>query len=456
MIERRMRRTWYEISEHRNSDENPLRITEMINRVRPRQWTFRFSFSSSGKVTLEIDCEPTVSDYDALMLLDGLLEEILFTDALYLRQSDKYVVADTSKLLADRSDSNMLIFNDSDRDARALLVLEGFCQTNTTPPELQNYNSIRSYLLENTWLGSLPIVNSKHHIRWIIFGEEKFIHPDSRYESKLGYHSHFATKSSMYNEQGHHIGHVNFLTSQALKEDEVYSIFGPLTLKPPASLAGKSRGVHWIAEISSQALEQAVVRGDPQAELVSGLIHSLGRTIFLVVTSDAFRSYEQEVQRKQQAEAASRLRLRQERAQNADKVIFKGQPLMVAPSNENEVLALLCKLDALQALPFHKFLLWEYTARVGIDAIASYQIKEIDAPTPFAAVELEHHFENFFDHGHPPHQVNLVICWDFRDGEVPSELRRRSGWREGIFEYRNDESFVILALARIPDIQIGR
>ena len=38
-------------------------------------------------------------------------------------------------------------------------------------------------------------------------------------------------------------------------------------------------------------------------------------------------------------------------------------------------LLLLCKLEALRALPFHEFVLWEYTARVGIDAIASYQIE---------------------------------------------------------------------------------
>ena len=50
---------------------------------------------------------------------------------------------------------------------------------------------------------------------------------------------------------------------------------------------------------------------------------------------------------------------------------------MLVPSNENEVLVLLSKLEALNALPFHEFILWEYTPRAGIDAIASYQIEEV-------------------------------------------------------------------------------
>ena len=65
------------------------------------------------------------------------------------------------------------------------------------------------------------------------------------------------------------------------------------------------------------------------------------------------------------------------------------KPLMLAPSNENEVLALVCKLDALEAMPFSYFRLWEYTARVGIDALASYQVRETDVMHSDAAVEIE-------------------------------------------------------------------
>lgn len=124
---------------------------------------------------------------------------------------------------------------------------------------------------------------------------------------------------------------------------------------------------------------------------------------------------------------------------------------MLVPSNENEVLVLLSKLEALNALPFHAFILWEYTARTGIDAIASYQIEDVDVPSQLIAVEVEHYFENFFDHEHPHHQVNMVICWDFRDSEVPIELHQRSKW---LFEYRNDESFIVVVLSHIPNLKV--
>ena len=102
---------------------------------------------------------------------------------------------------------------------------------------------------------------------------------------------------------------------------------------------------------------------------------------------------------------------------------------------------------------FTSFVLWEYTARAGIDAIATYRIREVEVPTQFAAIEVEHHFENFLDHQHPPSQVNLVVCWDFRDGEAPVELRQRSQY---LFEYQNDDSYVVLILSHIPNLQIKR
>ena len=124
---------------------------------------------------------------------------------------------------------------------------------------------------------------------------------------------------------------------------------------------------------------------------------------------------------------------------------------MLVPSNENEVLLLLAKLETLNALPFHEFLLWEYTPRAGIDAIASYQIKEVDAQSMFVPTELEYHFENFDDHGHPYHQVNLVICWDFRNAETPAKLHKYNEW---LYEYRNDTSVLVVVLSRIPNLQI--
>ena len=170
-----------------------------------------------------------------------------------------------------------------------------------------------------------------------------------------------------------------------------------------------------------------------------------------ITKSNPFQDYKQKIQWKQHTKSSDNLKTRQERVRAGNRVLFKGEPLMLVPSNENEVLLLLAKLEALNALPFHEFLLWEYTPRAGIDAIASYQIREVDAQSMFVPIELEYHFENFDDHGHPYHQVNLVACWDFRKAETAAKLHKHNEW---LYEYRNDTSFFIIVLSRIPDLQI--
>ncbi|MYC15415.1 MAG: hypothetical protein F4Y39_16970 [Gemmatimonadetes bacterium] len=454
MIKLNLRRTWYEISEYLNSnDPNPLRIAELVNRVPPCCWTFEFTFEGTKRTNVWIDCDSTIADDDARLLINGSLEEVFFTDTLYLRQAGRYLAEDTSKLLQEPPSSNLITLRNLDRNADYLLALKGFWQSNSTPPEIQQNPDIRSYFLENTWLGSPDFADSDYYIRWIVFGTEELIRPENRYETKLGFADNFTTQANLYNTNGDHIGQASFQTSPSLEDDEIYNTFGPLVPKPKNWL-NRSRGdPRWIIEIGSQTLKQAVVQGKPTTKHINELVESVEKAKVSVIDSDCFQNYKQDIRRKQLIIAANRLKERQKRAQTGNKVIFKDRPVMLVPSNENEVLVLLCKLEALHALPFHEFFLWEYTSRAGIDAIASYQIKETDVQYMFKAIEVEYHFENFFDHGHPHNQVDLVICWDFRDGEVPLELRQHS---EYLFEYRNHESFFILVLSHIPNLQVER
>lgn len=456
MIELNLRRTWYEISEYQRNNPNPLRIAQLINRVPPRHWTFKFAFNSAGRVIVEINCTPPISDGESLLLLDGTLEEIFLTDVIYLRQSGKYYTTNTSVLLREPPILNQLTLHDSHRSTDALLTLEGFWQSDVTPREIQDNLAVRSYFLENTWLGSPDLADSEYCTRWAIFGVEELIRSHSRYKNKLGDMSIFTAQSSLYSEEGNYIGHARFQTSLSLSEDGLYTMFGPLSAKLDDYLVRGREDPCWIVEIRSQILERAVLKGESTARLIGELAGSLNRALSSVTISDRFRSYMQNVQQRQKAEAANRLKQRQERVQRDNRIVFNGESLMVAPSNENEVLVLLCKLETLHALPFHEFRLWEYTARVGIDALASYQIRETDIPSQFVAVEMEYYFENFFDHDHPHNQVNLVICWDFRDDEVPEKLHRQKQWQKGLFEYRDEDSFLVLALSRISNLQLRR
>ena len=455
-MELNLRRTWYEISEHLNSnDSNPLRITELVNRVPECRWTFRFRFEAS-RVNLHIDCDFDLSDDRALELLDGSLDELLFAETVYLRQAGKYLEANTSQLLENPPSSNLLTLRDTEKKADSLLSLQGFCLSESLPREIQSnfFAFVRHYFLENTWLGSLDCVDSDYGVSWDVFKQVEWIQPGNRYKDKLPSTDSFIARSSLHNPNGDYIGEASFQTSPSLENDEIYTRFGPLVPQPQNWLSRRRDSPHWIIEIGSQVLDQAMIQRKPTRRLINELVESVNDALVHVIARDCFHDYQRGLQRKQRIKAANRLKQRQERAETAARVIFEGKPVMLVPENENEVLALLCKLESLQALPFHEFLLLEYTARVGIDAIGSYQIRETDVPTPYASIEVEHLYENFFDHDHPHSQVKLLICWDFLAGEPPEELHPLSN-NGYLFEYRNDDSFKVFVLSHISNLQFN-
>ena len=77
-----------------------------------------------------------------------------FADALYLRQGEEYFTEDISKILKDPPSSNLITLQNVDGKADSLLFIEGFWQSDTIPPEIQQNHTVRSYFLEHTWLGA--------------------------------------------------------------------------------------------------------------------------------------------------------------------------------------------------------------------------------------------------------------------------------------------------------------
>ena len=452
MIQLNLQHTCSEIFTYLGVSPNPLRIAELINRVQPSCWTFRFAFNGTGRTIVEIDCDQAISDNDTLKLIDGSLKEVFFADSLSLHQTEKSFTVNICELFKNLPSSNQITLrNNLSKGTDSLLTLNGFGRSHTTPKELQKISTVRSYFSENTWLGAPDFADSAYYIRWMVFAEEYVIQPQNRYINKLESTDYFSTQTNLYNTDGIHIGHASFYTAPLLKKSELYTMFGPIHQQTENWLIRNNKDPYWIVEIGSEPLKRTTIRGGGASKLINELVDSVEDARILVTESDSFQDYEQKIRWKRQAKAANTLKERQERARQGPRVTFNDKPVMLVPSNENEVLALLAKLEALNALPFHEFLLWEYTPRAGIDAIASYQIREVDAQSMFVPIELEYHFENFDDHGHPHHQVNLVTCWDFRDNETASKLHKHNKW---LYEYRDDASFFIVVLSRIPNLQI--
>lgn len=87
--------------------------------------------------------------------------------------------------------------------------------------------------------------------------------------------------------------------------------------------------------------------------------------------------------------------------------------LIREPQNEQEVNAVIWKLETLNALPFERFETLAYIgAAKGPDILADFQEEKGSEPQLGAVVEIENNFYNYKSHGHSPTQYPKVLCWD--------------------------------------------
>ena len=86
--------------------------------------------------------------------------------------------------------------------------------------------------------------------------------------------------------------------------------------------------------------------------------------------------------------------------------------LIREPQYEQEVNALIWKLEAIGALPFKIFKTLAYIgAAKGPDILVNFQEEEGSEPQLATVVEIENNFYNYKSHGHKPSQYPKVLCW---------------------------------------------
>lgn len=85
------------------------------------------------------------------------------------------------------------------------------------------------------------------------------------------------------------------------------------------------------------------------------------------------------------------------------------------PKNEHDTLAVLWKLEALGALPFHQFETLEHGGR-GADIIAHFSENSGSNPERFVTISAEAGFKNYKAHGNNPSQIPIVVCWNISKG----------------------------------------
>ncbi len=131
-------------------------------------------------------------------------------------------------------------------------------------------------------------------------------------------------------------------------------------------------------------------------------------------------------------------------------VYFKKRLIHKEPECENDLLALLWKLEGLKAIPFHYFISLEHTHQKGIDIIADYQEHEISEKKFFQSIEAEYLLENYANHDHVPEQTSLIIAWD--SGKKSGLIKKANEWRYQ-WNYLKKNLDVIL-LKYLPDLEI--
>ena len=321
-----LQHTCSEIFTYLGVSPNPLRITELINRVQPSCWTFRFAFNSTGRTILQIACDHAISDNDAFTLIDGSLKEVFFADSLSLHQTENSLTVNISKLFKNLPSSNQItLHNNPLKGTDSLLILNGFGRSRTTPKELQKISTVRSYFSENTWLGAPDFSDSAYYIRWMVFAEEYVIRPQNRYINKLGSTDYFTIQTNLYNTDGVHIGHASFYTTPSLKNNELYTMFGPVHPRRENWLIKKNKDPYWIVEIGSETLKRTTIRGGHKRKLIDELVDSVENARISITESTLFQDYKEKIQWEQQTKSSRNLKIRQERARVGNRVLFKGK-----------------------------------------------------------------------------------------------------------------------------------
>ena len=129
----------------------------------------------------------------------------------------------------------------------------------------------------------------------------------------------------------------------------------------------------------------------------------------------------------------------------------KGPIILIRePKYEEEVNALIWKLEALGALPFEKFSTLAYIgASKGPDLLANFQEEKSSEPQLATVIEIEHNFYNYKTHGHTPTQYPKVICWDIP--QSGRKIKLKSTTKKYKFTYSTDEYQVHIYVLKLMD-----
>lgn len=121
------------------------------------------------------------------------------------------------------------------------------------------------------------------------------------------------------------------------------------------------------------------------------------------------------------------------------------------PENENDVLCILWKLEAINALPFKRFETLGHAGK-GPDLIVHFQEDAQSNPERYTSVEIENKFYNYKIHGHKPSQFARVICWEV--GKTPKLPINRTDKKYKHTTIKDDVQIHIFSIRLMDGIKV--
>jgi len=179
----------------------------------------------------------------------------------------------------------------------------------------------------------------------------------------------------------------------------------------------------FVVECDELQEEMNISRGDLVGSETSDLFKKSVAEIFQAIeSSKEYLAFRQVPITRKRITGASQLGEKKRKLESEDQrwVVYQASEskepkvLLREPENENDTLAILWKLEALDALPFAEFKTLAH-AGSGPDLITHFQEDEQSQPERFASIEIESRFSNYRAHKHKPSQYPRVICWDIAE-----------------------------------------
>lgn len=203
-------------------------------------------------------------------------------------------------------------------------------------------------------------------------------------------------------------------------------------------------------DIETDIARSRIVADGIKGPLFDSVLREAFRNILDTEDYKEWVKYRRDLRKK---ELGVSLNQRKDELQKKDQkwVYYKGELIHKEPDSEQDVRALLWKLEGIkEALPFHYFRTLEHTAQKGIDIIAEYQEKDFSEKKVYQAVEVEHILENYSDHDHVPEQTSLIIAWDSKNREklTKTEVNWKYVWEYG------GQNLTVILLKYVPNIEV--